>query len=58
MKKFVYVFSEKDRDMLLERGIKLVQSDEEKKFYIFVNEPAVNFALGNTSFVLSDTLTL
>lgn len=54
--RFIYVFSEQDRDELTMAGLKLLGSDEKTHTYIFINDTA-KFAKGPGVFVLSDTLT-
>lgn len=56
MEKFLYVFSEEDRDALLSMGYTLLKSDG-KGIYVFVNQANQTFALTNVQFVRSDTLT-
>ena len=55
--KFIYVFDAATRDKLLEIGYQLLKTDESQKIYIFENKDELNFASGDFSFVLSDTLT-
>jgi hypothetical protein len=56
MEKFLYVFSEEDKDALLSMGYTLLKSDG-KGIYVFANQANQTFALTNVQFVRSDTLT-
>ena len=60
--KFIYVFSEEDRDELLSQGFSLLQEitnkDKNKKAYVFENGEAENFSLAIQHGVLSNTLVL
>ena len=38
MKKFIYAFSESDRDILLSQGYTLLKADNTKKMYVFKAE--------------------
>lgn len=58
MEQFIYVFSEEDRDKLLERYYALLKSDDERKVYVFMNRPEMLFTLESISFILSDELNL
>lgn len=55
--KFIYVFDAETRDKLLASGYVLLKTDENQKIYVFENKAELNFASGDFSFVLSDTLT-
>ena len=57
MPKFVYVFSEKDKEKLLADGYELIKDDAGNGIFIFVSQPNFRYVLGDTSFVESDTLT-
>ena len=57
MEKFLYVFSEDDRDGLLARGYTLLKSDEKNEVYVFANQTEMSFCIADISFVRSDTLT-
>lgn len=57
MNGFVYVFSDKGRDILLDREYELLKSDELNHIYVFVNKDKQNFACDGVPYVLSDTLT-
>ncbi len=58
--KFIYVFSEEDRDELLSQGLSLLQeiTNKDKKAYVFENGEAENFSLAIQHGVLSNTLVL
>ncbi len=53
---FIYVFSDEDRDILLQNGYTLLKADENNNLYIFENSGAKYEELG-VAFVLSNTLT-
>ena len=38
MNKFIYVFREEDRDVLIEKGYALLTSDAKQHLYVFENE--------------------
>lgn len=57
MSEFVYVFSSKERDILLSEGYQLLKSDEAKHLYIFLNKDKQNFSCDGVQYVLSNTLT-
>ncbi len=57
MGSFIYVFNTDDRDVLCAKGFHVLKSDEANNVFIFVNEPEIEFALGDISYVASDVLT-
>ena len=57
MSKFIYVFSDHDKDTLLARGYILLKSDSENGIYIFLNSEYMDFSDSSMDFVLSDILT-
>lgn len=57
MKKFIYTFSEIERDTLLSQGYLILKSDDTKHIYIFKNKENLSFSLADGTFTLSDTLT-
>lgn len=57
MEKFVYVFSEADRDTLLSLGFTLMKSDDLQHTYVFENKDILNFETSKMRMVFSDTLT-
>jgi hypothetical protein len=57
MNKFIYVFGEESRDILLANNYMLLKSDSKNNIYVFENKPEQCFSFKNISFALSDTLT-
>lgn len=57
MGKFLYVFTQQDRDKLLHRNYALLKSDEIKKLYVFENIDELHFDLTDIDAVQSDILT-
>lgn len=57
MKKFLYVFNEKDKDSLVEAGYYLIKADKDKNMYIFENNTKLNFDKSKVKGYLSDVLT-
>lgn len=57
MKKFLYVFTERDRDVLLEQQFILLKADAINNIYVFENKECEHFALIEAQYVQSDTLT-
>lgn len=57
MKKFIYAFSESDRDILLSHGYILLKADNIKKMYVFKNKEELCFSMNDGTFALSDILT-
>ena len=55
--KFVYVFSERERDVLLKAGFPLVSANERGHIYVFRNSRQMNFSASGIQCVFSDTLT-
>ena len=55
--KFVYVFSERERDVLLKAGFQLVSANERGHIYVFRNSQQMNFSANDIQCVFSDTLT-
>jgi len=56
MKKFIYVFSEADRDRLLRAGYVLMKEDVQNATYVFCSDNRLSYALEDISCVFSDTL--
>ena len=54
---FIYVFSDEGRDALLARQYELLNSDEAKHIYVFVNKGEQDFACDGVPYALSNTLT-
>lgn len=57
MKKFIYAFSEPDRDVLLSQGYTLLKADNTQKIYVFKNKEELCFSMNDGTFALSDILT-
>ena len=57
MARFIYVFSEKDRDTLIEAGYNLLKSDKCHSTFIFKDDPELEFDLGTLTYVRSNVLT-
>lgn len=57
MEKFIYVFSKEDCDRLSSRGLTLVQSDETRGVFVFLNTERMDFAEDGIRLARSDTLT-
>lgn len=55
--KFIYVFSEKLKDVLLINEYKLLKSDTKNNIYVFENKSEMKLSFDKTDYVLSDTLT-
>lgn len=55
--KFIYVFDEDSRDMMLAKHYKLMSADDKKGIYVFQNKVDVSFAATDIKCVYSDTLT-
>lgn len=58
MGKFIYVFNEEAKEILLKSGYKLLKSDELAGTFVFVSpdKDAMKFALENVSYISSDIL--
>lgn len=54
---FIYVFSKKDRDYLLDLNYLLLKSDESNDVYVFDNDNQLSFESTDMKFVYSDILT-
>lgn len=52
----MYVFSNEDRDKLLEIGFRILRSNEKNQIYIFENVDAVKFDKNSVKFVYSNNL--
>lgn len=57
MNKFIYVFSQSDRDKLLSAGYVLLTEDLSAGVYVFINDGHRNFSSEDVRFTLSDILT-
>lgn len=58
MEQFVYVFDEETRDKLLGDGFELIQSDEKKKVFVFLNKPEVQFTLNGVKSIQTNMISL
>jgi hypothetical protein len=56
MERFIYVFTVNSRDRLLEKGYRLLQSDESNNIFIFANTDKMSFDLAGIIHLASDTL--
>lgn len=57
MPKFIYVFSDENRDALLNGGYALLKGDIENHIYVFENIEELNFDFKDMELVFSDVLT-
>lgn len=57
MKKFLYVFTEHDRDILLTMQYNLLKSDKASGVYIFISPDDEQIIPPDVQYVQSDTLT-
>lgn len=57
MLNFIYVFNEKDKTKMLERGFSLLKGNPEKHIYIFANEQRTELVFDDIDYILSDMLT-
>ena len=55
-KKFIYVFSEEDRDRLLRAGLQLIREDQKNRVYQFLIDGSATFSLENTQYMLTNRL--
>ena len=59
--KFIYVFSEGDKDSLLCMGFSLLHCDVDRGIYVFLNRGRLDFCeaqvLNKVPYVVTDTLT-
>lgn len=55
--KFIYVFGEESRDVLLANEYKLLKSDARNNIYVFENKSETKLSLKKMDYALSDTLT-
>lgn len=58
MDKFIYVFSEDDRDYLLKNGYDLIPCNTNTGMYVFVNRRDMMFCLDGIKAVTSNVLSL
>lgn len=57
MPKFIYIFSEQDKNKLLATKYEMIKCDKDKHIYVFLNKERLDFASGDIKYALSDTLT-
>lgn len=57
MEKFIYVFSEEERNILLSMQYELLKSDSARHIYVFINNDSQKIACDGVRYALSDTLT-
>lgn len=57
MQKFLYVFTEADKNALIAAGYFLLKSDKSNNIYVFENREKECFALDESEHLFSDTLT-
>lgn len=55
--KFIYVFGEESRDVLLANEYKLLKSDTKNNIYVFENKFETKLSFEKMDYALSDTLT-
>ena len=55
--KFIYVFDNESRDLLMSKGYSMVKQDIVKNIYVFINKPEFNLSFEKTNYVMSDVLT-
>lgn len=55
---FIYVFDNETKELLLESGFKLFQSDDLNKVFVFLNDPEIELPGFVTEYVITDSLTL
>lgn len=54
--RFIYVFSEADRDVLAEIGYPQFYGDDNNRLYIFFNDPELSFDHDAVNCVMSNSL--
>lgn len=58
--KFLYVFSQSDKDVLIKMGLKLLKQFPVNQIFVFIydnNPKHMDFETSNIKFVLTNTLT-
>ena len=55
--KFIYVFGEESRDVLLVNEYKLLKSDTKNNIYVFENKSETKLPFEQMDYAFSDTLT-
>lgn len=56
-KKFIYVFDENSKNLLLAQDFIPVRFDENNNIFVFHNKEFLNFTFGEVIHLLTDTLT-
>lgn len=57
--KFIYVFTEDDRDKLLKAGHHILVNDEQNSIYVFASDNTIYFSLnGITDYISSNTISM
>ena len=54
---FIYVFSTKDRDKLLDKNYTMIKANTTQNIYIFKNQEKLDFSKNDFNYILSNTLT-
>lgn len=57
MYKFIYVYSQKDREKLTAHGFQELYGSDKGKVWVFLNQPTIHFSLDKLDVVLSNQLT-
>lgn len=57
MPKFIYVFSECEKNKLLAMKYKMIKCDKDKHIYVFMNKEHFDFVFDDIKYALSDMLT-
>lgn len=57
MNKFIYVFNEDAKEMLLAKKYTLLKSDTRNNIYVFENKPEQHFDFKDMVYTFSDVLT-
>jgi len=55
--RFIYVFSESDKQLLVDMGYTLLKEDGSNSLYVFKNDNSLSFCMDATKFAYSDVLT-
>lgn len=56
MEKFLYVFTDEDRDFLLSHGMSMLKEDRKNHLYVFANQDDLKFDLSDIELAKSNTL--
>lgn len=57
MPKFIYVFDDNARSILMDMQLEILKDDKENSIYVFVSDGKETFSADGISYVVSDTLT-